>query len=441
MQLGAERLAEELLLLSNDTPSVADRIDYIISSSRENISRFEVQLEELSDSGFYDWRMSSDYAHQLSHLIENLKGSVENPCEGVVWISRFFEKDHQIMESCDDSYGEVSGIFLGEATECFIYFAKRCDDKKRVGEQLLDLVLDNDYGVRDQLIESVSQFMPVKWLRWLVDQLWSYEDGEDCMASTHRTVLLKSLAKQLKDAALYEQVVVEGDLSFSDCLDIAQVYLDCGDAEKASGWIDQADQEYPSENHFRLYDYREIRREICHQLGDRSGEEEMAWAIFRQSRSLRALNVLLQTLGEVHRDRVIAQEVEQILGGSADHLVEQDVSFLLELGKAGLAEQYLMARTALLKTVFYGVLTTWGNQLKERPLLASLIYRALLNDILDQGKSKAYHHAVDYWIELQHLSPGVEMWEPYLTDVQFQQQIKQKHGRKWSFWKQLDERG
>ena len=167
----------------------------------------------------------------------------------------------------------------------------------------------------------------------------------------------------------------------------------------------------------------------------------MAWEIFRCNRTVERLAELLQTLGEEQREAIVTGETSLILESTQDNLIESDASFLLQLNNIDAAEQYLMKRINLLNKVDYISLTEWVVQFAQNPLVASLIYRELLNDILKRGYSKAYHYAVDYWFQLLQLSPQVSVWEPYLTHQQYQQQVHQEHGRKWSFWEQVSERG
>jgi hypothetical protein len=440
IKLGAERLAEELLRLAEHSQTAVDRIDYITSSKRENLDRFKLQLDELCNGEFYDWRSVAGYAYQLKQLLCNLKELIDNSCEGVKRVRQFFERDNSIMESCDDSDGSVGMVFSIDATSCFVHFAIKCERKEFVAKQLLELVLDDQYGLRDQLIEQASDFLPEQWLRWLVHQL-QQGDEEESWSATQSTILLQSLARQLKDARLFEEVALRRKLSFTSCLDVAQVYLENGDATRAQGWAERANLEFPSKHNFHSYDYQTIRREIYRQMGDREGEERMAWEIFRSNRSVERLTELLQTLGEEQREAVVNGETTLVLANSKDNLIESDATFLLQLGNIEAAEQYLMKRTTLLNKVDYITLTEWVDQFVQNSLLASLIYRELLNDILQRGYTKAYHYAVDYWFQLQQLSPQISVWEPYLTHQHYQQQVHQEHGRKRSFWQRVSERG
>ena len=100
-----------------------------------------------------------------------------------------------------------------------------------------------------------------------------------------------------------------------------------------------------------------------------------------------------------------------------------------------------MKRIIQINKANYITLTAWVDQLVQNALLASLIYRELINDILQRGYTKAYHYAVDYWFQLQQLSPKISVWEPYLSHQYYQQQVHQEHGRKRSFWQRVSERG
>jgi hypothetical protein len=223
IKLGADRLAEELLRLAEHSQTVADRIDYITSSKTENLDRFEFQLNELCNGDFYDWRSVEGYAYQLSQLLCNLKELIEDSCEGVKRVRQFFKRDNIIMQSCDDSGGSVGMVFSIDATDCFIHFSHKCEQKEFVANQLLELVLDDQYGVRDQLIEQASECLPEHWLRWLVRKLQQGDEKEGWRAS-QRASLLQSFARQLKDARLFEEVTLLRQLSFSSCLRVAQVY-------------------------------------------------------------------------------------------------------------------------------------------------------------------------------------------------------------------------
>ena len=64
----------------------------------------------------------------------------------------------------------------------------------------------------------------------------------------------------------------------------------------------------------------------------------------------------------------------------------------------------------------------------------SLCYRALLEDILNRGYSKAYRHAARYYQKIHLLDASIPDYKGHLNSVEFTAAIRQQHGRKRSFW-------
>ncbi|MBT3198100.1 MAG: hypothetical protein HN344_10265, partial [Gammaproteobacteria bacterium] len=206
IELGAERLAEELLSLANHFEQVDERIDYITTSRAQNLVRFKGQLDALiEEGGFYDWREVSQFADRLSQLLDNLRESVEDPCEGIRWVAYFYEKDGEVMESCDDSGGDVGMVFMVDARDLFVEFAQACKNQEFTAQTLLELARQDEYGVRHDLIDVAGRVLSAPWMRWMVEKLQMIieEDGEGWAAS-QAPFQLQSLARQLEDAPLFE---------------------------------------------------------------------------------------------------------------------------------------------------------------------------------------------------------------------------------------------
>ena len=69
------------------------------------------------------------------------------------------------------------------------------------------------------------------------------------------------------------------------------------------------------------------------------------------------------------------------------------------------------------------------------PLAATILYRALINAILERGQSLAYPHAARYFAELEALAPRED---PGLADRSGAEptdaELRRRHGRKVGFW-------
>ncbi|WP_413741477.1 DUF6880 family protein [Sodalis sp. RH15] len=102
------------------------------------------------------------------------------------------------------------------------------------------------------------------------------------------------------------------------------------------------------------------------------------------------------------------------------------------------AKERLLTHIAQLN-VFYGTLLNWAevfHQAQEH-LAEAACYRLLLEDILASGRSKAYHHAEDYYRQLARLDAEIERYDPLPSWQEYQIKLRQQHRRKKTFWQRL----
>jgi len=178
----------------------------------------------------------------------------------------------------------------------------------------------------------------------------------------------------------------------------------------------------------------DLALEIATALGDASERETVAWRIYRGHRSARALENLLAVIGPQRRDEVVSQETESIHANPGMNL--DDARFLLDCDRMGDLERYVIERARLLNGQFYYDLPALADGLMRSgyALAASLVYRSLLDSILAQARSKAYHHGRDYLRNLEVLAPSVTDWQSWETHEAYLERLRTEHKRKKTFW-------
>jgi hypothetical protein len=67
----------------------------------------------------------------------------------------------------------------------------------------------------------------------------------------------------------------------------------------------------------------------------------------------------------------------------------------------------------------------------------SIVYRALLESILDRAQSKAYPHAARYLRRLGKLAKKIRAWLPIAPHESYLQPLRARHDRKRAFWAQV----
>ncbi len=243
---------------------------------------------------------------------------------------------------------------------------------------------------------------------------------------------IESLAQQIKDAPLFEKTrrASWGTTSTASRIDIAEAYFESGDPQTALSWL----QRISEEEAFQENERDELYLKVFGQMGDHEGQSEVAWQIFRRSRSARTLDQLVAVQGEDRRDEVVEGEVLEILRDQALSYV--DAAFLTEIARFDAVGTYLVDRADKLDGDYYDRLLPIAEVMEAtaHPLAASVVYRALLESILKKARSKIYHYAVRYLKKLDLLAGTVPDWGQIDDHKTYFDQMQAKHKRKTSFW-------
>lgn len=434
INLGPEILADALLDLGSRDDDAAAVVERLTSTPKENQKRFKSKLAGLKrQRRFIDWREAPEFARKLEVLLADLRAGVKDSQTGVELVSSFFECDRSIFERCDDSSGIIGGVFQFDARDLFIHYAVQVEDKEWLCDRLLALYEQDAYDVRAELVDSASEYLPPEFLRNLAGVMWRHSENEKpglYLNSWLRGV--QSLARQLKDAALFEKAAVAAapEKPLSVCLDIAKVYLESGDAGQALSWLEGAPRGNPNfEN-----DRDALLLTAYKQLGNKEMAAETAWRIFRNHRSVANLDVLLEVVGEEKRQWIVDQQVQEV--NSRERLDYAAAPFLLEMGRSGEAETYIIDRVDQLDGGLYELMVPLAKRMEEaeRRLGAVAVYRALLESILARALSKYYHHGVRYLKKLDSLAPEVSDWRSLAPHEIYKDGLFEAHARKKSFW-------
>ena len=118
---------------------------------------------------------------------------------------------------------------------------------------------------------------------------------------------------------------------------------------------------------------------------------------------------------------------------------ETDAEFLIYCGAHDEAEKYLLKFAGSIDGDRYSSILPLAEAMEKqnRHLVASLLYRALIDSILTRAKSKYYPHGVRYYEKLQELAPNVNNWKGFSSHTVYLTELKSKHGRKPAFWTQV----
>jgi uncharacterized Zn finger protein len=118
------------------------------------------------------------------------------------------------------------------------------------------------------------------------------------------------------------------------------------------------------------------------------------------------------------------------------------LAFLIEWRARDRADRLVRERLAALDGRFYEVLRPAAEALEEKfPEAASLLYRRLVESVLDRGSSKQYPYAARDFQSCTRLSPRLPTPGSIETHAAFVARLQKAHGRKYGFWGLMEPKG
>ncbi len=436
-RLEPEVLADALLKLA-EYDDRADRVvERLTSDPDDIIKKFKSRINGLKRRKKFIHRSESGpFAKKLDDLLEDLEEANPEPCAGMKLVASFLETDHIIYNNCDDSSGHISDVYRYGARNLFAEYASRCRDKKKVLDMMIKIYSNDRFGTRDGILDKARQFLGDEEVKNAIHLFEILAEGESNeYRKCHFQLAVESLARQTGNAKLFEKVRLQSQPKpgTSTSMDIARVYLESGDPKTALEWIDKIP---PNESY--MYNERiNLLQQIYGQLGDPGKQAEMAWMNFRTLRCLNTLDNLLNIIGEEKRERVIEDEATLII--DEENIEYSDIRFLIDVKRFEEAEICILAKAGAktLEGEFYYTLLPIAKAMEAegRYLAASMIYRALLDSILDRKYYKAYSHAAKYLRKLDNLAMDTDDWQDLGEHHEYFDWLNRVHGKKTSFWR------
>lgn len=438
IERGAGALADALIGLAAQDDLAADVVERLSSDPQELIKKVNRKIAGLKRrKAFIHWRDSARFAKQIEAILTDIEAANPDPDTGLQLMAAFYETDKAVFNNCDDSSGHISTEYTLTGRDLFTKYASGCSDKKMVLDLLIKLFKDDDFSVRERLIDHTVEMIGFEEALnaiHLFEMLEEKEEEEYQKFHYHLAIL--SLARQTHNAHLFEKTMLrrQPDPSGASILDIAEVYLAAGEPGTALKWLEKI----PSDDPYIAYKREDLLLQIYKAQGNQGKLEQTAWKKFRASRSLDSLNVLLEVIGEDKRTQVIKDEAGYIID-EENSVTYSDIRFLIDVKQIEEAEICVltMAGTGNLDGYLYEILLPIAKDMEkeERFLAAYVIYRELMVSILDRKFYNGYPHAAKYLRKLNALSEKIEDWEKLGNHLELLTWLEDVHGKKSSFWR------
>ena len=209
--------------------------------------------------------------------------------------------------------------------------------------------------------------------------------------------------------------------------------LGAGRVDEALTWLDSAPATSRTELHLT-----EVKIAALDAAGRANEAQELRWQEFTKRLDDKILRDYLTRLdsGAV-RDHAEEKAIRLALEHAA---AVEGLRFLIELPDLAMAARLVVARSAEIDGGEYWTLVPAAEALfREHPDAALVLYRKLLESILERGTARAYHHAADYYHRAADCASRAAAIEQGGTEshAAFDARLRSRHGRKSSFWNRI----
>ncbi len=426
-KLGAERLAElaldeaarngpfkKLVLAALAAARGPDAVAAIVDKRLAGLERARASV---------GWGRSKNLAEDLRATLKIMTGDLAqaDPDAAAARLTRFLGTADRTMDR--DGEGEVGHVYRA-AAEAIPALAGRlsAEGMASLADSLYPLAADSRYGMILPAMTNILTASPPEVvdafdarLAEAVRALGLLETNPPDWSRRARARRLVELRQRVADVRgdVDSFIALETDLPghVPDTGEIAERLIEAARAQEALGWLRQPAKvaiKVP-----RMADFqvglpprdpaadRRVRLQIraLEALGESAEARALRWSHFKETLDAALLREHLGSLPDFEDVETLDEAFAHAL--ASPHFYAA-LRFLIEWPRLDLAERLVVARRADWDGRRYEFLVPTAETLvSSHPLPAVILYRALINAILDRGHSPAYRHAARYYAELE----------------------------------------
>ena len=438
----AATLATVLIELAADHEAVkqrlvrlqlADRPDKLAADFKKTLGAWRRSQK------YYGYGEASGFGHELEGWLKQVARELapKDPPAAVALFESVIEADASFFERADDSDGCI-GDAVRAACRHWLMAAALCETPAHVWpERLMKLAQADEYGARDELLRRAELLLSGPALRELVALFESrmaeaLANASDASRLPHEVFKISAALSLLAEALHDPDVKVRAVLSYSpqpNALQqrgFAETYLDADRPADALMWL---------QGHWgHMEDSRQsLLADALGQLGRFEDSAPIRQRMFERSLSVFDLQRWLEHLPEAARPDALDHARQRALEHDDPTTA---ATLLLELGEAQAAEATLIAEPARIAGDNYPDLVPLAKSLRTHGCWRgeTLVYRALLQSILERAYVRAYRHAARYLARLREIANSGVGQMPLRSHDTFEAEIRSRHGRKVAFW-------
>lgn len=460
-ELGADKLAQLALEEAERNAGFRRQVKAAMAGKDgpEAIARLiDRRLSALERArSFIDWDKARAFRDDLVSLTDTIGQQLApaSPALAIQRLLRFIATHEQVFQRIDDSSGRIQDVYYSAiATIGDLTSHLNPSDADLLPDKMMAALGESTHGYLVELTDVVAPHLPQATLeRWDRDLEAAIvrRQAEEAARKPDRWLysmtsqwaeMRQTIARARGDVDLVIALESQKPSHMQDTLGMAAVLLEAGRATEALEWIRK-----PGLRGVHFADGIDIasqrtslEAQILEALGEDEAAQSLRWRCFESGLSANILRQYLKRLSDF--DDIEAEERAFALAFDHDD-PDAALQFFLAWPRLDLAARLIVAHYQRWDGQDWHVLPKIVGLLEhEHPLAATILYRALLDDILARAGSKAYGHGARYLTKLaaiaSHADADPGRPSEIVDHATYLAELKKDHARKSGFWGRVD---
>ena len=443
--LGAQALAETLVAHAATDTAFRKKLGMMLAAAKgagSLASEIDKRLLTIARSrSFVDWDKRKALSQELDHLrttIATRLAEVDAP-RAIELLWDFIGMGDGVLRRVGDGVGEVEEIFGAAMADLgCLSAAAGAGDRHALAHRVLSYCDRDDYGGSDALISHMSEALGAEGRAEIAKATEAAlqasplpEGPQDWAAKARRrryAFRLALLADLERNPDAFIAAIRAGDLEEAHAGDIAERLLNAGRPAEALDWLDKPQRALLTDDVVTT----DLRIDALEALGRKPEAQAERWRHFERALSAAHLRAYLKRLPDFE-DFEAEQKALNLAGAHSD--AARALAFLIEWRALDCADRLVRKRAVDLDGRLYEVLRPAAEALDAKfPEAASLLYRRLVESMLDRGSSKQYPYAARDLKGCSDLAPRLPSPGTIESHAHFLARLRNSHGRKYGFW-------
>lgn len=398
---------------------------------------------------FIEWDKARAFRDDLQSLTDTIEAELAPAAPDMAMdrFIRFIATHERVFERVDDSSGHVQDVYyLAIISAGKLTAQLSAHEAALLPARIMARLGETTHGYLADLTKAIAPHLPQSTLaQWDadLDAAIAKRKLEEAKLSTDRwhysmtsqwSEMRQTIAEARGDIDLVITLESAKKPHMQDVQGMAVRLLAAGRADEALEWVRKPGSRVKGQDDALSPNRVQVEASILEALGDKSAAQALRWQCFESRLSADILRDYLKNLPDFDD---IEAETSALQYGLSHPVPELALRFYLDWSRLDLAAQIILQHHAHWNGGLWHSLPKTAETLEhEHQAAATILYRALLDDILKAARSKAYGHGAKYLAKLALLAEAADPFLPedVMEHEAYMAELRKNHGRKSGFW-------